>query len=62
MLEDSELLDSDASHQKSAQPSNRLGTFEWLLIIIGSATLFSATLNATSLLIANDRSRWSTVW
>jgi hypothetical protein len=62
MLEDSELLDSDASHQKSAQPSNRLGTFEWLLIIIGSATLFSATLNATSLLSANDRSRWSTVW
>jgi hypothetical protein len=35
---------------------------EWLIIALGAALLFAATLNARQLQSANDRSRWCTVW
>ena len=35
---------------------------EWLIVALGAALLFAATLNARQLQSANDRSRWCTVW
>jgi hypothetical protein len=35
---------------------------EWLIVALGAALLFGATLNARQLQSANDRSRWCTVW
>lgn len=35
---------------------------EWLVVALGAALLFAATLNARQLQSANDRSRWCTVW
>ena len=35
---------------------------EWLIIALGSALLFTTTINAKPLQSANDRSRWCTVW
>lgn len=35
---------------------------EWLIVALGAALLFAATLNAQQLQSANDRSRWCTVW
>lgn len=35
---------------------------EWLIVALGSALLFTTTVNAKPLQSANDRSRWCTVW
>jgi hypothetical protein len=35
---------------------------EWLVVALGAALLFAATMNARQLQSANDRSRWCTVW
>ncbi|MDG2359643.1 MAG: hypothetical protein P8M20_08325, partial [Planctomycetaceae bacterium] len=40
----------------------RVTPAEWLIVALGAALLFAATLNARQLQSANDRSRWCTVW
>ncbi len=42
--------------------TRRLSSAEWLIIALGSALLFTTTVNAKPLQSANDRSRWCTVW
>ena len=42
--------------------TRRLSSAEWLIITLGSAMLFTTTVNAKPLQSANDRSRWCTVW
>jgi hypothetical protein len=42
--------------------SRKLTPAEWLIIALGSALLFTTTVNAKPLQSANDRSRWCTVW
>ena len=48
-----------------AQPTietRRITPAEWLIVALGSALLFTTTVNAKPLQSANDRSRWCTVW
>ena len=42
--------------------STTVTSAEWLIVALGAALLFAATLNARQLQSANDRSRWCTVW
>lgn len=55
------MLEESHNSLKTAEPS-RVSPAEWLIVALGAALLFSATLNARQLQSANDRSRWCTVW
>lgn len=46
----------------SPEASNRLSSFEWILIAVATAIITAAVLHSEPLQSANDRSRWSTVW
>ena len=50
--------------QSSSEPKDysTVTPAEWLIVALGAALLFAATLNARQLQSANDRSRWCTVW
>lgn len=52
------------SLEQTSKPhtSVKVTSAEWLIIALGAALLFAATLNARQLQSANDRSRWCTVW
>jgi len=47
--------------QPTTEPRN-VTSAEWLIVALGSALLFTTTINAKPLQSANDRSRWCTVW